>query len=66
MDSAVDKTYISGRLLEQYAKERKERLDKKNQAHYLAVSKKTFAEDSLNLSAAAAASLSSNNAVEKP
>ena len=43
MEAAADKTYISKRILEQYAKERKQRLEKRTSKM---VPSKTFAEDS--------------------
>ena len=45
VESAIDKTYVSERVMRQYAKERQERLDKKQRIQQVPISGKTFAED---------------------
>ena len=49
MEGAVDKTYISGRIMQQYAQERQQRIEQKsaNKAQNLSMAAgKTFSEDS--------------------
>lgn len=49
MQGAIDKTYVSKRILEQYAQERMQRIEKKQQSKsatgLAAASGKTFSED---------------------